>query len=320
MVEGTDYGKIPGTNKPTLLKPGAEKLGVMFRLDPQFQTTETYHPDGHLTVKTYCTIHHAPTGQRLGGSSAICSTREGKYAWRKADRVCPSCGKPAIIKGKAEYGGGWLCWKKKDGCGLQYAEDDAAITGQPVGRVPNPDVADCFNTVLRIAEKRAFVAAMRLVTGASAIFDEEAPAHEPHHDDHHETATPPPAKPAAPKPTPPDRNARLEQFETACKVVNAVTTLDDLKTFCKHPPLPRGWLDTKDQFYARLMEAIDAKKFALTRGEIDRLAGELGWDDQNVAALAHRLGTAYTDKMSTDDAAKLLGALEAEEASTAAGA
>jgi hypothetical protein len=35
MREGVDYGVIPGTGKPTLLKPGAEKLGVLFQLDVQ---------------------------------------------------------------------------------------------------------------------------------------------------------------------------------------------------------------------------------------------------------------------------------------------
>ena len=36
MVSGTDYGVIPGTDKPTLLKPGAEKLVDLFRCTPEF--------------------------------------------------------------------------------------------------------------------------------------------------------------------------------------------------------------------------------------------------------------------------------------------
>lgn len=179
MEKGVDYGVIPGTqSKPTLLKPGAEKLNLMFRFSEKFKTQKIYHPDGHLTVETTCEIL-AHDGTFLGDSSAMCSTREAKYAWRKAERVCPSCGKPAIIKGKKEYGGGWLCWKKKDGCGNQFADNDARITGQETARVQNPDIADSFNTVLRIAEKRAFIAAVRLVTGCSSIFDEEMPAAEP---------------------------------------------------------------------------------------------------------------------------------------------
>ena len=65
---------------------------------------------------------------------------EQKYRWRDAQRVCPQCGKNAIIKGKAEFGGGWLCFVKKGGCGAKFADGDQTIETQPVGRVPNPDV------------------------------------------------------------------------------------------------------------------------------------------------------------------------------------
>ena len=36
MVKELDFGEIPGTNKPTLLKPGAEKLCNFFGLEPEF--------------------------------------------------------------------------------------------------------------------------------------------------------------------------------------------------------------------------------------------------------------------------------------------
>lgn len=40
-------------------------------------------------------------------------------------RSCPQCGKSkAVIKGKAEYGGGWLCFKKKGGCGATWQDAD----------------------------------------------------------------------------------------------------------------------------------------------------------------------------------------------------
>src|ERR1044072_6314640 len=37
MVEGSDFGKIPGTEKATLLKPGAEKLCTLFGLSKRFE-------------------------------------------------------------------------------------------------------------------------------------------------------------------------------------------------------------------------------------------------------------------------------------------
>ena len=36
MVRDQDFGEIPGTSKPTLLKPGAEKLCNFFGLEPEF--------------------------------------------------------------------------------------------------------------------------------------------------------------------------------------------------------------------------------------------------------------------------------------------
>ena len=179
MAKGIDYGQIPGTNsKPTLLKPGAEKLCVMFRLAPRY-TTIKHFQEGHLTVETTCQILDSNEGF-LGEASAMASTRETKWAYRKSERTCPECSKAALIKESAQYVQapnvpGWLCWKKKDGCGFKFAPNDSRITGQQVGRVPNEDLADSYNTVLRIAEKRAYIAAVRLVTGSSALFDEEGP-------------------------------------------------------------------------------------------------------------------------------------------------
>jgi ribosomal protein L37AE/L43A len=174
MTENVDYGKVPGTDKDTLLKPGAEKLGVLFQLDIQLDNEKVWGPGDHLTVLSHATVFHAPTGSRLGYGEGVCSTREKKYARRKADRVCPNCGKTAIIKGKAEYGGGWVCFKKKDGCGSKFAEDDPQIVAQPAGEVENPDLPDVWNTVVKMAEKRARVDAVLAVTGASALFTQDA--------------------------------------------------------------------------------------------------------------------------------------------------
>lgn len=193
MKPDTHYGVIPGTPKPTLFKPGAEKLCMLFRLDPQYESTETW--DGaHLTVKTRCTLHHIPTGERRGSGEGSCSTKETKYAYRKGERKCPACGKEAIIKGQEKFGGGWLCWKKKDGCGAKYRDGDKAIESQEAGRVANPDLPDCYNTVLKMSNKRALIAAVLNVTAASDIFTqdiEELPEFE--------RAQPAPAPAAQPK-------------------------------------------------------------------------------------------------------------------------
>jgi len=176
MIEGHHYGKIPGTDKPSLLKAGAEKLNLTFRFDPQYETTEKY--DGlHLTVVSKCTLWHIPSGQRFGSGMGSCSTRESKYAYRQGGVKCPKCGKEAIIKGKDFKNDGlptgWICFSKKGGCGSKFLDGDQAIESQSRGRVPNEDIADQYNTVLKMANKRSLVAAVLNTTAASDIFTQD---------------------------------------------------------------------------------------------------------------------------------------------------
>jgi len=172
MTDGEHYGVIPGTKKPTLLKPGAEKLCLLFRLDPQYEVTN--HQDGdHLTVESRCVLWHIPTGNRMGSGMGSCSTKESKYAFREAHRRCPECQRETIIKGKEEYGGGWLCFQRKGGCGSKFKDGDAAIEEQATGQVANDRLPDQYNTVLKMANKRSLVAAVLNVTAASDIFTQD---------------------------------------------------------------------------------------------------------------------------------------------------
>jgi hypothetical protein len=172
MQRDVDYGVIPGTDKPTLYKPGSEKLSVLFQLDVQLSNEKHWSGD-HLTVESKATVFHAPTGARLGFGEGMCSTRERKYAYRTAQRVCPKCEAPAIIKGKEQYGGGWVCWKKRGGCDSKFRDGDPLIEEQETGEVENPDLPDLWNTVVKMAEKRARIDAVLAVTGASALFTQD---------------------------------------------------------------------------------------------------------------------------------------------------
>lgn len=179
MQVDVDYGNVPGTSKPTLFKPGAEKLSVLFQLDVQVVNTKEWGPGDHLTVESKATVFHAPTGQRLGSGEGMATTKEKKHAVRKQERVCPQCEQPAVIKGKEEFGGGWLCWKKRDGCGAKFRDGDPSIEGQEVGTVENPDLPDLWNTVVKMAQKRARVDAVLAVTGASALFTQDVEDSQP---------------------------------------------------------------------------------------------------------------------------------------------
>lgn len=178
LEKGRDYGEVPGTTKPTLLKPGAEKLGAFFGLRPTFLIQESVndwtgkdHGEPFFFREYKCQLFKG--GELVGEGVGSCNSWEKKYRYRSSERVCPSCGKATIIKGKAEYGGGFICFAKKGGCGAKFADNAPEIINQEVGQVPNKDVADQVNTIDKMAQKRALVAAILIATNASDYFTQD---------------------------------------------------------------------------------------------------------------------------------------------------
>lgn len=177
LKEDVHFGaSFPGDKKKNLLQPGADALIGLFGLSPRFaQQREDFVIDGEGTHREYtvtCTLC-SRSGDELGSAMGSCTTLESKYRWRNSKKLCPVCHKDTVIKGKSEYGGGWLCFEKKGGCNAKWQDGDPAIEAQIVGKVPNPDIADVFNTVLKIAQKRAKVAAVILVTGCADMFTQD---------------------------------------------------------------------------------------------------------------------------------------------------
>ncbi len=180
MTEGTHYGPaFPGDTKKSLRKPGAEKLLFTFRLAPTQDVQAIEMKDNHREYRIKTTIRMQATGQIVAEGVGSCSTMESKYRYRNAAITCPICRKECVIKGKDEYGGGWLCHYKRGGCGAKFATGDAKIESQERGKVENPDIADAWNTALKIASKRSLVAATILATAAGDIFAEQAEDQEP---------------------------------------------------------------------------------------------------------------------------------------------
>jgi hypothetical protein len=171
MLVDVHYGTIPGTKKPTCLKPGAEVLCLLFGLRPQFEE-KTEHRGDHLETVYTCTLY-SPDGFIMGQGVGSCSTMESKYRWRNAARKCPACGIEAISKSKEEYGGGYYCNKKAGGCGAKFNKGDATIEKQECGKIENADIADLFNTVRKMAKKRAHIDAALTTTGASEFFTQD---------------------------------------------------------------------------------------------------------------------------------------------------
>lgn len=197
MHENEHYGKIPGCgDKPALLKAGAEKLGMTFRLRPAFTINERDLGHAHREYSILCTLSDGTQGV---GS---CSTMESKYRFRQGERKCPECGKATIITGKAEYGGGFLCFAKKGGCGAKFTDKDERILNQQVGKVEHDNPADFYNTCLKMGKKRAHVDAIITATACSDIFtqdiEEMIGAADATNSQPAQQATP--SKPAEPKP------------------------------------------------------------------------------------------------------------------------
>lgn len=175
LIANVDYGIIPGSTKPTLLKPGAERLCAAFHLNPVFETigvTEDWNKP--LFFYRYsCHLIHIETGLEIATGVGSCNSMEAKYRWRTQSRVCPKCGKETIIAGKAEYGGGWICFARKGGCGAKFNADDQSITGQVTGQVANDDIYSIVNTIDKMAQKRALIAAVLIGANASEFFTQD---------------------------------------------------------------------------------------------------------------------------------------------------
>jgi hypothetical protein len=185
FIKDRDYGVIPGVDKPSLFKPGAEKLLTFFGLAAQFVEVETVEDwtgvehggEAFFMYRYRCDMYR--NGVLLGSGIGSCNSWESKYRYRDDKRKCPNCGKPSLMRSKFPPKGrpndepGWWCNTKKDGCGTDFAYNDTRITEQKVGKIPNPDPADVVNTIDKMAQKRALVAGCLITVNASDYFTQD---------------------------------------------------------------------------------------------------------------------------------------------------
>lgn len=233
MVQGVDFGAVPGTDKPTLLKPGAEKLSSFFGLSPMFTVTEKItdwtgaeHNNEPLFYYSYrCDL--MKNGVVVGQGEGSANTWEKKYRWRNSDLLCPECGKDAIKRSKypprnnPKAQPGWYCYSKAGGCGAEFSADDKRITEQPRGKIANPDIFDVVNTVQKMAQKRALVAAVLIAVNASEYFTQDV---EDFIDASWEPTPPPPAHQTTDRePTPVAVQAAAELGATVKDVTTPAT-------------------------------------------------------------------------------------------------
>ena len=173
MIDKVHYGVIPGCgDRKVLLKGGADVLRLAYGLTPKIEKTVTDLPGGHREVSAECSLFSSSNicvGQGFGS----CSTMETKYRYRTGPST--PTGKPVPKeywdlrksdpgRAKAILGGDGYSTKKVDG------RWEIVQVGE---RVENPDPADCYNTVLKMAVKRAYVAAVITATSTSDILDQD---------------------------------------------------------------------------------------------------------------------------------------------------
>jgi ribosomal protein L37AE/L43A len=180
MEVNVDYGLIPGTPKPTLFKSGAEKLALIYRLAARMEAEFT-PGDGEkqppLRYSVACFLHHGTfDGPVVAVGHGTANSWEKRYR-RESNKACPNCGKTTIIRSK--FDPGWYCFEKKGGCGKKFAKDDPAIVEQGTDARGDPvEANDLQNTLLKMAEKRAFVDAVLRATASSSLFTQDV-AEEP---------------------------------------------------------------------------------------------------------------------------------------------
>ena len=216
MKDGVHYGKVPGCgDKPTLLKPGAEKILSTFRIAVFPEIKDLSSMDSiRYQVITKGVFTGAGANVELGCGVGECSSDEEKYKWRKA------IGKeydetPEDRRRKK--------WKRYQG--KEYLEVQVRT---------NP--SDLANTILKMAKKRSIVDLTLTVTAASDCFNqdiEDLPAEYISEEDAAQGAPPampkaktepvaaPPAQeekgPAESRPLPPDYKLLQAKYDGLCK-------------------------------------------------------------------------------------------------------
>ena len=82
MVPAIDFGTIPGTKKPSLLKPGAEKLCMLFGVSPRFEVLDKIIDHRaevpYIYYEMKCILVHNGTGNIVGEGVGSSNSREKK--------------------------------------------------------------------------------------------------------------------------------------------------------------------------------------------------------------------------------------------------
>ena len=153
MKDGVHYGTIPGTPKPTLYKPGSEKILSTFHIAIEPLVEDLSIPGEEARFRVVARATHQHTFIFLGSGVGECSSNEEKYRWRVA--VCDE-----------EFDA-----TPEDQRRTKYKKGDKGkvYTVKQIRTHP----ADIANTVLKMAKKRAQIDVCLTVTAASDVFSQD---------------------------------------------------------------------------------------------------------------------------------------------------
>jgi hypothetical protein len=154
-----DYGIVSGIGKPALLKPGAEKIKKAFGLQVERMdcVKEIIETEKNYLDYTYKCIITSKNGLRLGICDGNANSKEEKFRFIfKPSEKIPE--RKIIEKMKIEGTGKWKKYSDK----WVWME-----------RNENPDVLALKNCIQKVAQKRAFVGAILMATGASEFFTQD---------------------------------------------------------------------------------------------------------------------------------------------------
>jgi len=156
LKDGHDYGIIPGTEKPTLLKPGAEKILMLMGLTSEYQVEDKVqdYDNGFFAFTVKCTILR--NGIKITEGVGHANTKESHYTnrWVTEKKIPEWIDKSTLQIRKKESK-----FKK----GEYYTEY----------LIENSDGYTLANTVLKMAKKRAQVDAVLTVASLSDIFTQD---------------------------------------------------------------------------------------------------------------------------------------------------
>lgn len=164
MVPNVHFGKIPGCgDKPTLLKNGAEMLCMAFRLasDTKIDISDLGNGHREYTITTMLMSN----GELVATGVGSCSTMESKYRYRGNElELVGDCPKDYWNKPRPSKYNGHTAKKDESGAWKLYRKG---------AKTENPDIADTYNTVLKMASKRSLIDAVLKATGGSCEFTQD---------------------------------------------------------------------------------------------------------------------------------------------------